>query len=303
MSNSKVTYTRPMNGYFYHIPFDQIERVEYCPMSGSKGETVTNAAKRIMWNGRYPDIIVNAELFTSAYKPASGVVNDGKNDKLTEAYGISFKDKKTPVFTYKNNIGAPDWIGAYPTLVKDGLLGFTSTPSGLSGNRARTALGIKGNVFGILVIPEQSGSKDATLKDVADIFINAGYTYAINLDGGGSTSYQTNEVSYEQGRKVRGFICVWYKDGEGNLAGRKAIAAKPAPEKVETSNTETTKSDNSYKVKITASSLNVRKGPSTLYRVIGGISRNEIRTIVAEKNGWGQLSDGGWVSLTYVKKI
>lgn len=301
MSNSKVTYTRPMNGYFYHIPFDQIERVEYCPMSGTRGETVTNAAKRIMWDGRYPDIIVNAELFTSRYAPASGVVNDGKNDKLTETYGISFKDKKTPVFTYKNNIGAPDWIGAYPTLVKDGLLGFTSTPSGLSGNRARTALGIKRDAFGILVIPEQSGSKDATLKDIANIFIDAGYTHAINLDGGGSTSYQTNEVSYEQGRKVRGFVCVWYKDGKGNLAGRKASAAKPAkPESVKPA---VSNPSDSYKVKITASRLNVRKGPSTLYKVIGGISRNEIRTIVAEKNGWGQLSDGGWISLKYVKKV
>lgn len=239
------------------------------------------------------------------YAPASGVVNDGKNDKLTEAYGISFKDKKTPVFTYKNNIGAPDWIGAYPTLVKDGLLGFTSVPSGLSGNRARTALGIKGNTFGILVIPEQSGIKDATLRDVANIFINAGYTYAINLDGGGSTSYQTNDVSYEQGRKVRGFICVWYKDGKGNLAGRKVAASKVEAVKTETKvETPVVKNENSsYQVKITASKLNVRNGPSTLYRVKGVISRNEIRTIVNEKNGWGQLSNGGWISLKYTKKI
>lgn len=302
LNNSKITYTQPKNGYFYHIPFDQIERIEYCPMSGTSGETVTSAAKRIKWNNRYPDIIVNAELFTSSYSPASGVVDEGESLKLTETFGIAFQNKKTPVFSYKNNVNATDWIGAYPTLVKDGQLGFTSIPSGLSGNRARTALGIKNNnTFGILVIPEQSGTNDATLNNIAEIFMDAGYSYAINLDGGGSTSYQTNDVSYEQGRRVRGFICVWYKGGQGNLASRKVSTSTTAIIINSSTNTSTSLP---YQVRITASKLRVRGGPSVLYRIKTMVSKNEIYTITEVKNGWGKLKSGvGWICLQYTQKI
>lgn len=305
-SNPKVTYTRVKNGYFYHIPFDQIERIEYSPMNGKRGETVTNASKRVMWNNRYPDIIINAELFNmTTYAPSSGVVSNGKNMYLPETYGISFINKKTPAFCYKNNLGAVDWLGAYPVLVRNGRLDFTSIPSGLGGNRARTAIGIKGNTFGVLVIPEQSGIKDATLKDVANAFLNEGYTYAINFDGGGSTAYQTNEVSYEQGRKVRGFVSIWYKDGNENLTGRKVNKI----DKIDVNaNANTNVSDDKeigglYKIKITASKLNVRKGAGVLNKVITTISKDEVYTVMEVKNGWGKLNIGGWINLKYSKKI
>lgn len=64
----------------------------------------------------------------------------------------------------------------------------------------------------------------------------------------------------------------------------------------------------SYKVKITASVLNVRKGAGTNYAVSTTVKKNEVYTIVAEKkNGstsWGQLKSGaGWISLAYTKKV
>lgn len=285
---AKVTHTKIKGGYLYEIPFSLIERVEYCPMDGKRGETVTSAAKRIKWNGRSPDIITNAELFSASYAAASGVVNDGVNVMLPEQYGIAFQDKKTPVFSYKNNVKAPDWLGAYPVLVKGGKIGFTAVPSGLGGNRARTALGIKDNAFGVLVIPEQSGSNDATLQDVAKVFTDRGYDNAINLDGGGSTAYQTNEYGYEQNRKVRGFVCVWYKGGKGNKASKSASADSSfAP----------------YTVRITADTLNVRAGAGTAYKINQTVKRGEVYTIVKEQNGWGKLKSGaGWISLHYTQK-
>lgn len=55
---------------------------------------------------------------------------------------------------------------------------------------------------------------------------------------------------------------------------------------------------------ITASVLNVRSGPDTSYRVTTRVQKNEVYTIVGEKNGWGQLKSGaGWVDLSYVKKL
>ena len=58
-----------------------------------------------------------------------------------------------------------------------------------------------------------------------------------------------------------------------------------------------------YKVKITASTLNVRKGGSTKYAILRTVKKNTTHTIVKEQNGWGELETGGWISLSYTKKV
>ena len=61
---------------------------------------------------------------------------------------------------------------------------------------------------------------------------------------------------------------------------------------------------NTYKVKITASVLNIRKSYTTLSKVVGTVNKNEVYTIVEEKNGWGKLKSGaGWIKLSYTKKV
>lgn len=59
-----------------------------------------------------------------------------------------------------------------------------------------------------------------------------------------------------------------------------------------------------YKVKITASVLNVRTGAGTSYKVATTVKKNQVYTIVEESNGWGKLKSGaGWISLKYTKKV
>lgn len=64
-----------------------------------------------------------------------------------------------------------------------------------------------------------------------------------------------------------------------------------------------------YRVKVTASVLNIRKGAGTNYKVSGQIRSKGVFTIVAEADGkgatkWGKLKSGaGWISLDYVKKL
>ena len=59
----------------------------------------------------------------------------------------------------------------------------------------------------------------------------------------------------------------------------------------------------SYLVKITATSLNVRAGAGTSYRVTTSVKKNQVYTIVEEKNGWGRLKSGaGWIYLKYTVK-
>jgi len=64
-----------------------------------------------------------------------------------------------------------------------------------------------------------------------------------------------------------------------------------------------------YTVKVTADSLNIRKGPGTDNSVVGSIKDKGIYTIVEEASGagatkWGKLKSGaGWISLDFVKKL
>lgn len=64
-----------------------------------------------------------------------------------------------------------------------------------------------------------------------------------------------------------------------------------------------------YRVKVTASALNYRKGPGTNYAIAGVIRDKGVYTIVEESGGtgankWGKLKSGvGWISLDYVEKV
>ena len=66
----------------------------------------------------------------------------------------------------------------------------------------------------------------------------------------------------------------------------------------------TTAVNEGYLVKVTASALNVRSGAGTKYKINTVVKRNEVYTIVEEKNGWGKLKSGaGWICLKYTTKI
>lgn len=60
----------------------------------------------------------------------------------------------------------------------------------------------------------------------------------------------------------------------------------------------------SYIVKVTASALNVRKGPDASYTKVGMITDKGSYTITETKNGWGKLKSGsGWIDLAHTKKV
>lgn len=60
----------------------------------------------------------------------------------------------------------------------------------------------------------------------------------------------------------------------------------------------------SYRVKVTADALNIRKGAGTQYPIVGCITDHGVYTIIDTCNKWGFLkSKAGWICLDYVKKI
>lgn len=71
----------------------------------------------------------------------------------------------------------------------------------------------------------------------------------------------------------------------------------------------TTGSFQPYLVRVTATELNIRKGPGTNYGTSGSIKDKGVYTIIGESTGtgaskWGKLKSGaGWISLDYCKKL
>lgn len=59
-----------------------------------------------------------------------------------------------------------------------------------------------------------------------------------------------------------------------------------------------------YSVKVTANSLNIRKGPGVAYSIVGSLKKGEYINIIEESNNnWGRLEDErGWISLKYTVK-
>lgn len=255
-------------GRIYTIPLSDIEYIGY--FYGERGnEEIKSAKTRITaLRGRSPDILMNAELFDFVTrKAASDVVSGGVNVRLTESYGMAFPENKTAVFSYKNNVNAPDYVGAYPTLVRNGKE-ETQSPAGITGRRGRTALGLCDNELCVVLIPDKTGS---TLSELRKRLVSIGVKNAINLDGGGSTQFYAPDGNFFSGRRVRGFIGIWVRGGE-----RRRVNVR--------------------------TSLNVRSGPGIFYKRIGRMYNGDIVTISEECGAWCRVANG-WVHSDYLTKI
>lgn len=59
-----------------------------------------------------------------------------------------------------------------------------------------------------------------------------------------------------------------------------------------------------FRVKVTATALNIRKGAGTNYPIVGCIKDQGVYTITKVSNNWGYLKSGaGYICLDYTKKI
>ena len=66
----------------------------------------------------------------------------------------------------------------------------------------------------------------------------------------------------------------------------------------------TTSANKQYKVQVTISNLNIRKGAGTSYPIVGHITDKGTYTIVETSGKWGKLLSGaGWIYLSYTKKL
>lgn len=80
------------------------------------------------------------------------------------------------------------------------------------------------------------------------------------------------------------------------------IKAEICDNKENVSEVEKPASD-SFLVKVTCECLNIRRGPSTKYKIVGEITDKGVYTIIETNGKWGRLKSGaGWICLDYTER-
>ena len=88
------------------------------------------------------------------------------------------------------------------------------------------------------------------------------------------------------------------------LNGKATTTTTKAPSTSASNNSTLTGSN--FMIRVKTDSLNIRKGDSTSYAVVGTVKKGQVYTIVKVSNGFGYLKSGaGWISMgtDYVEKI
>lgn len=191
------------------IPFEAIERVSIYINSGKK--KLSEIKKETG-----ADYLINAGLYNmKSFTPINMLTVRGKVlSRGGNPYGYAFSGS-TITFSYDNGVKYPDFIGSYPLLIANGKQAFDSIPSGLGGDRGRSAIGLTGNDLVLCCIAD--GKNDASLYDLCKIMMEAGCVNAINLDGGGSSQCDFNGQRIVSARIVHNYICVWLKKEDENV--------------------------------------------------------------------------------------
>lgn len=130
-----------------------------------------------------------------------------------------------------------------------------------------------------------------------EVHLVAGATYT---NGQPIPAWVINSTLYV--REIRGSDIVFSTLKTGAVTG---IAAAKY---FKGASSSTVPSSSSYMVTVTASSLNIRKGPGTSYPVVGSIAKGGAYTIVETSGNWGLLKSyekdrNGWICLDYTEKV
>lgn len=181
------------------IPLDQIEKATIYVNTGRKTMAQVKQALGC-------DYIINAGLFNmTTFKPMNHLVVGGKVlSKSLGKTGMSFNGSKI-MLSYDNQVNYPDHVSGYPLLVASGKKQNYTTPSGLSGSRPRSVIGLTKDAF---VMATFDG---CTLSAATQTMLDNGCLSAINLDGGGSTQADFDGKRVTSSRIVHNYVCVWLK--------------------------------------------------------------------------------------------
>lgn len=206
MINWYNTYT-----VYAKIPIDKVEKIDFVSM-GEPLETMESYYNR---QSRKPDFMINGGFFSwvngkpiLTYKDESQYI---VNESMYVGIGI-FEGKL--LYGDSKQIAYRDFISGFPTLVKDGHveIGHRTDFS----RDMRSALGYNDTHYFLLACDGRQKDKfGATHEELAQIMIDIGCKFAINLDGGGSTKLMHKGKAINsptENRAIDNSICVYLKE-------------------------------------------------------------------------------------------
>lgn len=249
------------------IPFSKIEKIEIYVNSGRKSKA---KIKRDLGC----DYLINAGLYTrETFKPENLLVVDGKTLSSSKGkFGMSFCNENITL-SYENQTLSPYHVSGYPCLLHKGQKAFTSTPSGLGGQRGRSAIGY--GTHAVVLYCCSDGSDGLYLNEICQKMRDLGCVNAINLDGGGSSQCDFLGKQVNSSRIVHNYIAIWLKH------------------------------DGVIKTVSVRTKLNIRQSaPNALgtntSKVVGTYSNGERVAVYEFRSGWYRTNKG-WVCGLYLK--
>jgi len=194
--------------YTAKIPFSRLVKIGIWSNQSTKYAMSTIYSKL---KTKYPGkeiYIINGGFFNmSTFRAIFDLKADGTtySKQFTMAY-MGMKDNKIK-FDYgeKNSSQYTDIVTAYPILIEKGV----KSPNfeKLDGaERGRSMLGYNDNEVIVSCIQDVSNTSDFSMNEELNFMLSQKCTYAINLDGGGSSQCNFNGKIINSSRKVNNFV-------------------------------------------------------------------------------------------------
>ena len=159
-----------------------------------------------------PDILMNGGFFNmSSGNTIFDYIDEKKTiSTSTRNEGIGITDECELVFGTSDSQDWRDFVSAYPPLIVDGKKATITYAKEIDYNARRSVLAFNNDKI-FLIAVEGKGMNFSALQT---ILMNIGCTYAINLDGGGSTKILQNGksiTSASYNRAVDNVVAVYLK--------------------------------------------------------------------------------------------
>lgn len=211
-------YKHPDYSYIdiVEIPVNEIENIDI-DICQQPRETLGHYYNRME---KKPEVLINAGFFnTKTYEACFSMIEDSQ--ELVNHYGVK-AGIGTLVgalnkFTYGTIDDGQDWndfIAGYPVLVNDGkVLSSVSWGSEINYNALRSCVGYNADTVFVVTVSKPG----MRFEPLAKIMMKLGCTYAINLDGGGSSRMLVNGDIVNtptENRSVDSVLAIYLKEEE-----------------------------------------------------------------------------------------
>lgn len=185
-----------------------IEKIDFC-VCAEPTQTLDSFYKA---QTKKPDILINGGLFTfSTGKSVMDFIDEGKIQSAEDwiQYGLGIDYNNNLIYGKDNERNWKDFLSAYPPLVVDGGRPTITMAQEIAAANRRTILGYNDEFIYTITI-----DTPVTLTSAAEIAQQIGCTYAINLDGGGSTRLLYQGQVYAAAvynRPVDNVVAIYFK--------------------------------------------------------------------------------------------